>query len=72
MLSSLSKLTPRQLEENRSLEQKPGKTLRSFSSYDVVSEELSEGELALLTEPEANPGTMPVAVRGFRKKVRGR
>jgi hypothetical protein len=69
MLSSLSKLTPQQLEEIRSLEQKLGKTLLSFSSYDVVSEELSESELALLTELEAKLGTMLVAVREFRQKA---
>jgi hypothetical protein len=68
MLSSLSKLTPQQLEEIRSLEQKLGKTLLSFSSYDVVSDELSGEELALLKGLEEKLGTMLVAVRGLSQK----
>jgi hypothetical protein len=69
MLSSLSKLTPQQLEEIRSLERKLGKTLLSFSSYDVVSEELTKEELALLNALEEKLGTMIVAVREFRQKA---
>jgi len=68
MLSSLSKLTPEQLEEIRSLEQKLGKTLLAFSSYDVVSEELSGDELALLKALEEKLGTMLIAVREFSQK----
>jgi hypothetical protein len=67
MLSSLSKLTPEQLEEIRSLEQKLGKTLLSFSSYDVVSEDLSAEEIAALQALEDKLGTMLVAVRGLKK-----
>jgi hypothetical protein len=67
MLSSLSKLTPEQLEEIRSLEQKLGKTLLSFSSYDVVSDDISEADLATLKALEEKLGTMLVAVRGLQK-----
>ena len=67
MLSSLSKLTPEQLEEIRSLEQKLGKTLLSFSSYDVVSDDMSEADLATLKALEEKLGTMLVAVKGFQK-----
>lgn len=67
MLSSLSKLTPEQLEEIRSLEQKLGKTLLSFSSYDVVSDDLSEADLATLKALEEKLGTMLVAVKGLQK-----
>jgi len=67
MLSSLSKLTPEQLEEIRSLEQKLGKTLLSFSSYDVVSDDLNEADLATLKALEEKLGTMLVAVRGLQK-----
>jgi len=69
MLSSLSKLTPEQLAEIRSLEQKLGKTLLSFSSYDVVSEDLSPDDLALLKALEEKLGTMIVAVRGLSRKA---
>ncbi|UWX57662.1 hypothetical protein NY406_10805 [Chlorobaculum sp. MV4-Y] len=65
MLSSLSKLTPEQLEEIRSLEQKLGKTLLSFSSYDVVSEDLDAEEIAALQALEEKLGTMLVAVRSL-------
>ncbi|NTU92411.1 MAG: hypothetical protein HGB29_00675 [Chlorobiaceae bacterium] len=68
MLSSLSKLTPQQLGELRSLEQKLGKTLLSFSSYDVVSDNLSSEELALLNALEEKLGTMIVAVREISQK----
>ncbi|MBN1928709.1 MAG: hypothetical protein JW764_04130 [Chlorobiaceae bacterium] len=67
MLSSLSKLTPEQLEEIRSLEQKLGKTLLSFSTYDVVSDDLSQGDLATLQALEEKLGTMLVAVRELKK-----
>ncbi|HHE32358.1 MAG TPA: hypothetical protein ENL07_06970 [Chlorobaculum parvum] len=67
MLSSLSKLTSEQLEEIRSLEQKLGKTLLSFSTYDVVSDDLSESDLATLKALEEKLGTMLVAVRGLKK-----
>ncbi|NTW54695.1 MAG: hypothetical protein HGB15_08045 [Chlorobaculum sp.] len=67
MLSSLSKLTPEQLEEIRSLERKLGKTLLSFSSYDVVSDEMSEADLATLKALEEKLGTMLVAVKGLQK-----
>lgn len=67
MLSSLSKLTPEQLEEIRSLEQKLGKTLLSFSTYDVVSDDLSESDLATLKALEEKLGTMLVAVRELKK-----
>jgi hypothetical protein len=67
MLSSLSKLTPEQLEEIRSLEQKLGKTLLSFSSYDVVSDDMSEADLATLKALEEKLGTMLVAVKGLQK-----
>jgi hypothetical protein len=67
MLSSLSRLTPEQLEEIRSLELKLGKTLLSFSSYDVVSEDLSHEEIATLQALEDKLGTMLVAVRELKK-----
>ncbi|NTV67851.1 MAG: hypothetical protein HGB06_09275 [Chlorobaculum sp.] len=67
MLSSLSRLTPEQLEEIRSLEQKLGKTLLSFSSYDVVSDDMSEADLATLKALEEKLGTMLVAVKGLQK-----
>ena len=69
MLSSLSRLTDEQIAEIRSLEQKLGKTLLSFSSYDVVTEELSTDELALLQGLEEKLGTMLVAVRGLKHKA---
>ena len=69
MLSSLSKLTPQQFEEIRSLEQKLGKTLLSFSTYDVVSDDLSPEELAMLKAIEEKLGTMLVAVRELRRKA---
>lgn len=67
MLSSLSKLTPEQLEEIRSLERKLGKTLLSFSTYDVVSDDLNAEEIATLQALEDKLGTMLVAVRGLQK-----
>ncbi|TNJ37542.1 hypothetical protein FGF66_10640 [Chlorobaculum thiosulfatiphilum] len=68
MLSSLSKLTPEQLEEIRSLERKLGKTLLSFSTYDVVSDDLNAEEIATLQALEDKLGTMLVAVRGLSQK----
>lgn len=68
MLSSLSKLTPGQIAEIHSLEQKLGKTLLSFSSYDVVAENLSPDDLAMLKTLEEKLGTMLVAVREINRK----
>ena len=68
MLSSLSQLTGEQIAEIRALEQKLGKTLLAFSKFDVVSDELSEAELALLQGLEDKLGTMLVAVRDLRHK----
>lgn len=68
MLSSLSKLTPQQIEEIRALEQKLGKTLLSFSSYDVVAEDLSPEDIAVLKTLEEKLGTMLVAVREISRK----
>jgi len=69
MLSSLSKLTPQQIEEIRSLEQKLGKTLLSFSSYDVVADNLSAEDLAMLKSLEEQLGTMIVAVRELSRNT---
>ncbi|NTU67820.1 MAG: hypothetical protein HGB02_02950 [Chlorobiaceae bacterium] len=69
MLSTLSKLTPEQVDEIRSLEQKLGKTLLSFSGYDVVPDDLSPEELALLKALEEKLGTMLVAVQGISRKA---
>ncbi|MCE1273755.1 MAG: hypothetical protein HGB01_07910 [Chlorobiaceae bacterium] len=69
MLSSLSKLSPQQIEEIRSLEQKLGKTLLSFSSYDVVSENLSPEELQMLKALEEKLGTMLIAVQEFSRQT---
>jgi len=67
MLSSLSKLTSEQLEEIRSLEQKLGKTLLSFSTYDVVSDDLNPQDIAALQALEEKLGTMLVAVRELKR-----
>jgi hypothetical protein len=69
MLSSLSKLTPQQLEEIRVLERELGKTLLSFSSYEVVTAELAESELSRVRELEEKLGTMLVAVSGTQRRV---
>ena len=69
MLSSLSKLTPEQIAEIRSLEQKLGKTLLSFSGYDVVADDLSTEELILLKDLEEKLGTMLIAVREISGKA---
>ncbi len=63
MLSSLSKLTDEQLKEIRVLEKSIGKTLLSYSSYDVVAENLTEEELGKVHELEKMLGTVLVAVR---------
>lgn len=68
MLSSLSKLTDEQIAEIRALEQKLGKTILAFSKYDVVSDDLSKDELALLQGLEDKLGTMLVAVRDLQNK----
>lgn len=68
MLSSLSRLTDQQLAEIRALEQKLGKTILAFSKYDVVSDDLSQDELALLKGLEDKLGTMLVAVRDLQNK----
>jgi len=62
MLSSLSKLTPEQIEEIRGLERQIGKTLLSYSSYDVIAENLTEAELGKVRELEEKIGTVLVAV----------
>ncbi len=67
MLSSLSKLTPEQIAEIRSLEQKLGKTLLSFTGYDVV-DDLSAEDLTLLRALEEKLGTMLIAVREISGK----
>lgn len=52
MLSSLSKLTAEDLAEIRKLEQDLGKTLLSFSGYDVIAGNLSDDELLRVRELE--------------------
>ena len=63
MLSSLSKLSSEQLQEIRELEREMGKTLLSYSSYDVVTDNLSEEELEKVQELERRLETALVAVR---------
>ncbi|NTW83434.1 MAG: hypothetical protein HGB36_08725 [Chlorobiaceae bacterium] len=63
MLSSLSKLTPAQLEAVRALEKEIGKTLLSYSGYDVVADDLAAHELEKVRELEKTLGTALVAVR---------
>lgn len=63
MLSSLSKLSDEQLQEIRALEKSIGKTLLSYSSYDVVADNLTEEELEKVHELEETLGTALVAVR---------
>ena len=63
MLSSLSKLTPEQLEEVRSLEKEIGKTLLSYSTYDVIAESLTDEQIRKVRELEEKIGTVLVAVR---------
>lgn len=62
MLSSLSKLTDAQIEEVRRLEAELGKTLLSFSRYDVVAANLSEAELSRVRELEKKIGTVLIAL----------
>lgn len=62
MLSSLSKLTDVQIEEVRRLEAELGKTLLSFSRYDVVAANLSEAELSRVRELEKKIGTVLIAL----------
>lgn len=64
MLSSLSKLTTDELEAVKSLEKELGKTLLSYSSYDVVAEDLTVAELEKVRELEKTLGTALVAVKG--------
>ncbi len=63
MLSSLSKLSSEQLQEIRELERETGKTLLSYSSYDVVTDNLTEEELGKVRELERRIGTALVAVK---------
>jgi hypothetical protein len=62
MLSSLSKLTLEQLGEIRKLEEELGKTLLSYSSYDVIAGGLSPLELERVRELEKKIGTVLIAV----------
>jgi len=62
MLSSLSKLTPEQIGEIRKLEEEIGKTILSFSSYDVIAAGLSTEELARVRELEKRIGTALIAL----------
>lgn len=63
MLSSLSKLSEEQLKEIKDLEKSLGKTLLSYSSYDVLVENLTEEELQEVRKLEEKLGTALVAVR---------
>ncbi|NEX12855.1 MAG: hypothetical protein C1942_09270 [Prosthecochloris sp.] len=63
MLSSLSKLSPDELEEIRQLENELGKTLLSYSSYDVVADNLTDDELVRVRQLEERLGTSLVVVR---------
>lgn len=63
MLSSFSKLSEEQLQEIKDLEKSIGKTLLSYSSYDVLAEDLTEEELRRVRELEEKLGTVLVAVR---------
>jgi hypothetical protein len=63
MLSSLSKLSDEQLQEVKALEKSIGKTLLSYSSYDVVADDLTEKELLQVKELEKKLGTALVVVR---------
>jgi hypothetical protein len=62
MLSSLSKLTDAQIAEVSKLEAELGKTLLSFSRYDVIAGNLSEQELSLVRELEKKIGTVLIAL----------
>jgi len=63
MLSSLSKLSSEQLQEIRELESEIGKTLLSYSSYDVITDNLSDEELDKVQELERRLETTLVAVK---------
>ncbi len=63
MLSSLSKLSPAELEEVRRLELELGKTLLSYSSYDVVADDLTDEDLVRVRQLEKRLGTSLVVVR---------
>ncbi|ACF47253.1 MAG: hypothetical protein OQK66_00150 [Prosthecochloris sp.] len=63
MLSSLSKLSPDELKEIRQLENELGKTLLSYSSYDVVADNLTDDELVRVRQLEERLGTSLVVVR---------
>ena len=63
MLSSLSRLTTAQIEEIRALERELGKTLLSFSSYDVLAEDLDSAELQKVKSLEEKLGTTLIAVK---------
>ncbi len=69
MLSSLSKLSPDELEEIRQLENELGKTLLSYSSYDVVADNLTDDELVRVRQLEERLGTSLVVVRERGSKV---
>lgn len=68
MLSSLSKLTPSQLEAVILLEKELGKTLLSFSGYDVIADDLADAELEKVRELEKVLGTSLVAVKPAGKE----
>ncbi|NTV48004.1 MAG: hypothetical protein HGB11_16135 [Chlorobiales bacterium] len=63
MLSSLSKLAPEQIDEIKKLEKEMGKTLLSFSAYDVAFDELTESQLSKLKALEQKMGISLVAVK---------
>lgn len=63
MLSSLSKLTRDQLEAIKTLEKELGKTLLSYSGYDVVANDLTGAELEKVHELEKTLGTAIVVVK---------
>lgn len=62
MLSSLSQLTQEQIGKIRQLEEELGKTILSFSSYDVISGGLSPEDLARVRALEKDIGTVLIAV----------
>ncbi|ABL66697.1 hypothetical protein [Chlorobium phaeobacteroides] len=63
MRSSHSKLTPYRIDEIRALEKEAGKTLLSYTDYDVLADDLSDEQLARLRELEEKTGTALIAVR---------
>lgn len=68
MLSSLSKLAPDQVDEIKKLEKEIGKTLLSFSSYDVAFDELTESQLTKLKALEQKMGISLIAVKAGHGK----